>query len=105
RQLCLGLDVDRDPAAVVTHLDRAVVAQHDVDLRAVTDQCLVDRVVDNLPHAMHESATVGRADVHARTLANGLETLEYQEMPCRVVGALAAGEQRACLSVQSCGAI
>ena len=35
-QAGLGLDVDRDAAAVVAHLDRAVVVQHDLDVVAVT---------------------------------------------------------------------
>src|SRR5699024_9047313 len=48
------LDVDRDPATVVAHLHRAVGVEDDVDPVTVTTERLVDRVVDDLPHAVHE---------------------------------------------------
>ena len=70
------LDVDRDATTVVPDLDRAVGVQEDLDPVTVAAEGLVDRVVDDLPHAVHEAALVGRADVHARPLADGLEPLE-----------------------------
>ena len=53
-------------------------------------QGLVDRVVDDLPEAVHEAALVGRADVHAGALAHGLEALEDLEV-ARGVVAVAGG--------------
>ena len=50
------LDVDRDAAAVVAHLDRAVAVQDDLDAVAVAGEGLVDGVVDDLPEAVHEAA-------------------------------------------------
>jgi len=72
----LGFYVDRDAASVVADLDGRVLVQHDLDPVAVTGESFVDRVVDDLPHAVHEAALVGRADVHARALADRLEPLE-----------------------------
>ena len=80
------LDVDGDPAAVVAHLDRAVVVQGDLDPVAVPAERLVDGVVDDLPEAVHEPAGVGGADVHAGTLAHGLEALEDLEVVGGVLG-------------------
>ena len=60
--------------------------QDDLDVIAVTREGLVDGVVDDLPHAVHEAALVGRADVHARPFADGLEALEDGEMAGHVVG-------------------
>ena len=80
----LGLDVDRDAAAVVADLDRAVGVQHDVDVVAVAAQRLVDRVVDDLPEAVHEAARVRRPDVHAGPLAHRLEALQNGQVPGRV---------------------
>ena len=85
-----GLDVDGDAAAVVAHLDGAVGAEDDLDVGADAGQRLVDRVVDDLPEAVHEAALVGRADVHARALAHGLETLEDLQVAGGVV-AVAGG--------------
>ncbi len=76
----LRLLVDRDAAAVVVDLRGAVGVQDHVDLAAVTRQRLVDRVVDDLPQAVHQSAGVGGPDVHARPLADGLEPLENEQV-------------------------
>ena len=40
------------------------------------DVGLVDRIINNLPKAVHESTVVGRSDVHAGALTNGLESFE-----------------------------
>ncbi len=85
-QTGLRLDVDGDAAGVVTHLDTVVGVQEYGDLLAVAAERLIHRVVDDLPEAVHESARVGRADVHAWTLANRLETLEHGEVAGGVIG-------------------
>ena len=76
----LGLLVDRDAAAVVVHLGGAVRVQDDVDAAAEAAERLVHRVVDDLPHAVHQPAGVGGADVHARSLADRLEPLEDEQV-------------------------
>ena len=80
------LDVDRDAARAVAHLDAAVGVQDDVDARAVAAEGLVDGVVDDLPEAVHEAAGVGRADVHAGALADRFEPLEHLEMVGGILG-------------------
>ena len=57
---------------------------------------LVDRVVDDLPDEVVQAARVGRADVHARALANGLEALEDLDAGGGVVGAAGALAPRRC---------
>ena len=89
-QAGLGLLVDRDAAAVVVDLDRAVGVQGDLDPLRVAGQGLVDAVVDDLPQAVHEPAGVGGPDVHARPLADGLEPLEDEEV-VGVVGVVDLG--------------
>ncbi len=86
----LLLDVDRHAATVVLDLDGSVVVQGDPDVGAVARQCLVDGVVDDLPEAVHETASVGRADVHAGAFADGLQPLEDEEV-ARVIGAVDDG--------------
>ena len=81
----LGLLVDRDAAAVVVHLGRAVGVERDLDQVAGAGQRLVHAVVDDLPQAVHETAGVGGPDVHARALADRLQPLEDEEVCC-VVG-------------------
>ena len=87
RETRLGLDVDGDAAGSVAHLDALVGVQDHRDLGTVTAQRLVDRVVDDLPEAMHEATGVGGTDVHTGTLANCLEPLEHGQMTGRVVSA------------------
>ena len=92
----LGLDVDRDAAAVVPHLDGAVVVQDHLDVVAVAPEGLVHGVVDDLPEAVHQATAVGRPDVHARALAHCLEPLEDEQVPRGVVGTVpvCSGQQR-----------
>ena len=77
---------DRDPAAVVLHDHGAVRLHRHRDLRREAGHRLVDRVVDDLPHQVVETALVGRADVHAGAAANGFEALEDLDAGRRVIG-------------------
>ena len=86
RQARAGFDVDRDAATGVVHLDAGIGVQDDVDALAVAGQGFVDRVVDDLPDAVHETAGIGRADVHAGTLADRLEPLEHLKVMGGVLG-------------------
>lgn len=92
----LGLHVDGDATAVVLHLDGAVVVQDHVDVVAVAPEGLVHGVVDDLPEAVHQATTVGRADVHARALADSFEPLKDEQVPRGVVGTVpvCSGQQR-----------
>jgi hypothetical protein len=84
RQAALGLDVHRDAAAVVAHLDGAVGIELDLDAVTVTRERLVHPVVDDLPEAVHEPAAVGGPDVHAGSLAYGLKALKHRQVTSRV---------------------
>ena len=63
----------------------------DVDPGGVAGHRLVDRVVDDLPDEVVQAAGVGRADVHARALADRLEPLEDLDALGVVVGSALAG--------------
>jgi hypothetical protein len=77
RGLALALDVvDRDAAAVVGDPHATVGQQGDLYPVAVPGQRLVDGVVDHLGDQVVQAALAGRADVHARPLADRLEALE-----------------------------
>ena len=54
----------------------AVVGEGHDDPVAVARQRLVDRVVHDLPDQVVQASLAGRADVHARALADRLEPLE-----------------------------
>jgi hypothetical protein len=71
----LWFDVNWDAAGLVAHLDRTVGVEVHLNAFSVPSQRLINRVVDNFPKAMHESATIGATDVHARPLTNGFKTL------------------------------
>ena len=85
-QALAGDDVDGDAASVVGDGGGVVGVQAHVDGVAVAFQGLVDGVVDDLPEAVHETAVVGGADVHAGAFAHGLEPLEDGEVSRVVVG-------------------
>jgi hypothetical protein len=81
--------VDRDATAVVDDPAAALGQQRDGDLVALPRHRLVDRVVDDLVDEVVEAARPGRTDVHARTLAHRLETLEDGD----VLGAVLAASR------------
>ena len=87
RETRARFDVDGDATGAVAHLDAAVGVQDHLDARPVAAERLVDGVVDDLPHAVHEAARIGGADVHARALADGLEPFEHLE----VMGGILSG--------------
>ncbi len=76
RALLRRVHVGRDAAAVVDDGDAAVVVDHDLDLRAVAGQGLVDRVVDDLVDQVMEAIGTGRPDVHRRPLSDRFEAFE-----------------------------
>jgi hypothetical protein len=86
RQPRAGLDIDGHAATPVLHLHAAVGAQDHVDAVTVAGNGLVDRVVYDLPEAVHEARRSVRADVHAGPLAHGLETFEDLKMVGGVLG-------------------
>ena len=68
--------LDGDAAALVAHRDRVVGVDRHLDGVVVARQRLVDRVVDHLVDEVVQAALAGRADVHARSLANSLQAFE-----------------------------
>ena len=73
RHLLLGVDVDRNAAAVVAHFGRAVFPQRDGDMARKPGQPFVGRVVDDLDQRM---VRVDRIGVHAGPVQDGREILE-----------------------------
>ena len=57
-ELGLGLHVHRDTAAVVGHLHGSIRVKGHRHLRAVAGDGLIDRIVEDLPQAVHESASI-----------------------------------------------
>ena len=73
----LRMDAHGEAAAVVAHLDGAVLENGHLYIVAETGQRLVDGVIDDLVHQVVQPALVGRADVHARAAAHGLQPLQH----------------------------
>ena len=77
RDAHLRMDAAGNAAAVVGNADDVTLFDRDLDVRAVACQRLVDRVIDDLVHQMVQTACRGRADVHTRAFADGLESFEH----------------------------
>ena len=67
--------------------------QDHLDPIAVPTEGLVDSVIDDLPEAVHEAATVGGSDVHPGPLTHGLKPLEHLEMVRGVLAGRLAGRR------------
>ena len=70
------MHVDGNAASVVFDGDGVVVVDRDAHRVGVAGQRFIDRVVDDFRHEVVQPALGRRADVHAGTLANRLESLE-----------------------------
>ncbi|BDZ38189.1 hypothetical protein GCM10025863_08030 [Microbacterium suwonense] len=81
-----GLDIDGHAATAVGDLHAAIGVEHDVDLRPVAVDGLIDGVVDDLPEAVHQARRSVGSDVHAGALANGFEAFEHLEMMGGILG-------------------
>ena len=90
-----GMHLGGDAAPVVADGDRLVGVDRHLDARAVTSQGLVDRVVDHLPHELVQAGVVGRADIHAGALADGLQAFEHGDVGGAVIGVSTWGRRRA----------
>ena len=89
RNAFLGVDVDRDAAAVVEDGNAVIGVDFDHHRRRVARQRLVDAVIDDLVHHMVQArAVVGVADIHAGPLANSLQPLENLDGIGAVFGGL-----------------
>ena len=71
---------DGDAAPVVDDRDRVVGVDRDGDLGAEAGERLVDGVVDDLVDEVVQAHHAGRADVHARALADRLEAFEDRDV-------------------------
>ena len=69
------MDVDRDAAAIVRDGDGFVRMNGHDHAVAIAGEGFVDRVIHHLEHHVVQAATIVRiADVHSRTLTNGVES-------------------------------
>ncbi len=71
------VNVGRNAPPVIAHGDRAVAVQHQFDAGREPGLRLIDGVVDDLEgHVVQAGAVVGVADVHARSLADGVQPFQ-----------------------------
>lgn len=69
--------VDGNAATPVLDGDAAVFQENHLDPVAVPVECLVDRVVKDLPDQLMHAIATGPADVHARPFSNGLQSVKH----------------------------
>ena len=78
------LDSHWDAAAVVLYHDDIAGENPHVDFIAVAGQGLVDGVVHDLVDQVMQAPGPGGADIHARTLPDGLQSLQHLYVACAV---------------------
>ena len=83
-RLELGVRVHGNAATIVAHAQDIVVAQLDFDARRMAGDSFVHGVVDDFRRKVVQGALVRAADIHARTAADRLKTLEDLDVFCRV---------------------
>jgi hypothetical protein len=77
---CLGLHINRNTASFVTDFHTGIFVELYLNGAAMTTQSLVDRVVNDFPETVHESARVSGSDIHTGTLTNRIQTFKNGQM-------------------------
>jgi hypothetical protein len=75
REASLWLDVNRDTASLVANFNARVLVENDFDAISMTSKSLIDRVIDDLPKAVHQASAIGGTDIHTRPFTDSLEPL------------------------------
>jgi hypothetical protein len=70
------VEINRDSAAVVDHLDAAVLSKCHFDSVAIPSERFVDRVVDHLVDKVVEAALARGADIHTWALTYRFEAFK-----------------------------
>ncbi len=73
RQALFRMHIHGHAAAIVSHRERAIAVERDVDLAGVTGKGFVDTVVDNL---LGKMVGAGGIRVHSRTLSDRIKACE-----------------------------
>jgi len=68
------------PRPLSRHLGGPVSVQDDLDPGAVAAERLINGVIEDLPEAVLQAPPIGRPDVHARALPDGLQALKHRQV-------------------------
>ena len=79
---CLVIDSYRDSSPVVLDSTASVIIDRHFNVRAVTCKRFIDRVIHDFIHKMVKTSCRSCSDVHARSLADSLESLEDLNIIC-----------------------
>ena len=85
REAGARLFVHGDTAARISYGHAAVIVEDDGDIRSVAGNRFIDRVVNDFPQTVHQSAGVSRTDVHTRPLADSLKAFQHGEVASGVI--------------------
>jgi hypothetical protein len=77
--------VNWDAAAVVVDAAAAVGLQRDDNAVAHTGHGFVDRIVNDFPDQVVQTLQTGGADVHTRSLADWVESLEHLNLCSTII--------------------
>jgi hypothetical protein len=71
------MEIDRDTAAIVDYSYGIINVDRYINAAAIAGQCLIDGVVDNFINQVVKPVLTCRPNVHSRSQANRLQTLEH----------------------------
>ena len=88
RNTLLWVNARRDTASVIGNSDYVALEYLDIYLRTVACKSLVDSIVNYLVYKVVQTARTCRADVHTRSFAHSLKSLEHLYLIFVIVVAL-----------------
>ena len=92
----LFMNANRYTAPIILHGDAVILMNDNGDIITEPGQSFVDTVVHDLINEMVQTTNAGTADIHTRTAAHALQTLQDLNLPRIIIAAsLTAGRSAA----------
>ncbi len=88
RNSCFWMNIDWDSSTIILYLTTSIVRETKRDVGTVTSECFIDRIIDDFLYEVITATCISRTDVHAGTLADGLETFEDLDLTRIILGFL-----------------
>ena len=85
RLFCLFLNTYRNTSAIINNRDRIIFVDRHIDLCTKAGQSFIDRIIHDLIDQVMQTSGRRTADIHTRTLSNGLKSFKNLNLTCAVI--------------------
>ena len=78
------VDACRNSTSIIFHSDRIIHVDRDLDMSAISSQCLINGIIYDLIHQMVQSPEGSIINIHTRSFSDRLKSFQYLNLICSV---------------------